>query len=261
MWSRATLKSNAKQALRSYYWYGVLVCFIATLLGGASSGGGIQLNYNRVYNTSSSSGSEISGVPGHAADPFTSFTPAFVMFLVGIFLIVSIIILLLAIFIGNIITIGKLNFFLESRYQGQSAGVGRLFFGFSGGHYLNILKCMFMRDLFIFLWSLLFVIPGIYKHYEYYMVPYLLAEYPDMDRKEAFIRSKEMMNGHKLDTWVLELSFIGWYLLGLLPCGLGTFLVHPYYEATLMELYLNLKAHIYGAGTPSYENVVDNQGW
>ena len=85
------------------------------------------------------------------------------------------------------------------------------------------------------------MIPGIIKHYEYYMVPYLVAEYPDMDSREVFRLSKEMMDGNKLDTWVLELSFIGWYLLGLLICCVGMIFVEPYVEATMAELYLKLR--------------------
>lgn len=255
MWSRATLKSNAKQALQPYYWYGVLVCFIAGILGASFSGGSAQTSFKRFTDDAPLSGAI--GVPGESLNPSYLNALTATMILMTVFLIISAIVLVLTIFVGNIVLVGKLNYFLESRYQGQSAGVGRLFFGFSGGHYLNVLKCMFLRDLFTFLWSLLFVIPGIYKHYEYYMVPYLLSEYPDMDRREAFQRSKEMMDGNKLDTWVLELSFIGWYLLGSLLCGIGIFFVNPYYEATFVELYLNLKAHTYGGRSQSYDNVVN----
>ena len=74
-----------------------------------------------------------------------------------------------------------------------------------------------------------------------YMVPYLAAEYPDMDRKEVFRLSRQMMAGNKFATWVLELSFIGWYLLGLLACCIGGIFVNPYYEATMAELYLKLR--------------------
>ena len=91
-----------------------------------------------------------------------------------------------------------------------------------------------MRVVETFCWSF----PGIIKHYEYYMIPYLIAEYPEMDSSEAFRLSREMMEGNKLDTFILELSFLGWYLLGLLACGVGMIFVDPYREAALGELYL-----------------------
>lgn len=250
MWSRGILKKNAKDALRGYYWPAVLVCFIAGILNGSFINNGsqarLQLNRNNL------------DAPSWSAD---ALNPRFI----GVFFLILMIALvmfavftLLSIFVGNIILVGKFNYFLESRYQGQSAGVGRLFFGFSGGHYVNVMKCMFFRNLFTFLWSLLLIFPGIYKHYEYYMVPYLLAEYPDMDRREAFQRSKELMDGNKFDTWVLELSFIGWLFLGALMCGIGVIFVNPYYEATFMELYLNLKHHVYG-NTRQDETCVNDQ--
>ena len=73
------------------------------------------------------------------------------------------------------------------------------------------------------------------------VVPYLVAEYPEKDRKEIFALSKQMMTGYKFDTFILELSFIGWFLLGVLACGIGTLFVMPYYEGTKAQLYLHLK--------------------
>ena len=72
---------------------------------------------------------------------------------------------------------------------------------------------MFLRDLFTALWSLLLVVPGIVKHYEYLMVPYIIAENPAMDYKEAFQISKQMMDGEKMEAFIMDLSFLGWYLL------------------------------------------------
>lgn len=256
MWSRGVLKRNAKDTLRNYYWPAVLVCFIAGILSGSfiSNGSQVQMQLNR-SNTASSSGIDMPfQIPDASSRGFLSLVLLFMV----ISLIIALVISLLSIFVGNIIIVGKLNYFLESRYQGQSAGIGRLFYGFSGGHYVNVMKGMFFRDLFTFLWSLLFVIPGIYKHYEYYMVPYLLSEYPDMDRREAFQRSKELMDGNKFNTWVLELSFLGWILLGVLMCGIGVIFVSPYYEATFMELYLTLKQQVYGTAPQTGPDVIDS---
>ena len=256
MWTRRELKENARTALKLYYWWGFLVCFIAGLLGG-SSGGGLNINLGGTGSSSGSYGSS-SGSGGSSGGGFVSpEAEALLALLVAVGLVVILVAvaagICFAAFVSNVVQVGKLNFFLESRYQGASAGVGRLFFGFSKGKYLNIVKTMFLKGLFEGLWTLLLIIPGIIKHYEYYMVPYLLADEPTLDRKEAFRLSKEMMHGNKFDTWVLELSFIGWYLLGTLACFIGVLFVNPYAEATYAELYLRLKEKVFKQPEPQVQ--------
>ena len=108
---------------------------------------------------------------------------------------------------------------------------------------------MFLRNLFTFLWSLLFIIPGIIKFYEYRMIPYILAENPTLSYKEAFELSKKMMYGQKWKTFVLDLSFIGWYILSLLTFGLLIiFWIAPYMRATNVELYVCLKNNLISNG-------------
>ena len=256
MWTRRELKENARTALKLYYWWGFLVCFIAGLLGGGS-GGSTSFNLSSSGGSSSSGSSYGSGYGGSSGGSMSPEANAFLALLVAVGIVVIIVVAVAAIcfgaFVSNVVYVGKLNFFLESRYQGISAGVGRLFFGFSKGKYLNIVKVMFLKRLFEGLWTLLLIIPGIIKHYEYYMVPYLLADEPTLDRKEAFRLSKEMMHGNKFDTWVLELSFIGWYLLGVLACFVGVLFVNPYAEATYAELYLRLKEKVFRQPEPQQQ--------
>lgn len=147
---------------------------------------------------------------------------------------------LVSIFVTNILLAGIVRYFTISELNRNDAGVGEIFGCFRNG-YTNIVLVMFLRDLFNGLWYLLFIIPGIIKHYEYYMIPYLVAEYPEKDHKEIFKLSKQMMDGNKFDVFILELSFIGWYLLGTLACGIGVLFVGPYFQATLAQLYLHLK--------------------
>ncbi len=105
---------------------------------------------------------------------------------------------------------------------------------------MNVVLVMFLKNLFTSLWTLLFVIPGIVKHYEYLMIPYILAENPGMDRKEAFQISKRMMDGQKMETFILDLSFIGWILLSAITCGIvGIFYVNPYRRRHLQN-YMHL---------------------
>ena len=114
---------------------------------------------------------------------------------------------------------------------------------------MNIVLTMFLKNLFTTLWTLLLVVPGIVKHYEYLMIPYILAENPGMDRKEAFKISKRMMDGQKMDTFILDLSFIGWAFLSAITCGIvGIFYANPYREATFAELYAFNKAKAYEEG-------------
>ena len=104
------------------------------------------------------------------------------------------------------------------------------------------MKTIFLRDLYIFLWSLLLIIPGIVKAYEYMMVPYLLSEDPSMPTEEAFARSKAMMDGEKWNVFVLDLSFLGWNILGACTLGILTvFYVAPYQYLTHAALYGALK--------------------
>jgi len=146
-------------------------------------------------------------------------------------------------FLLNPIEIGARRFFLTN--LNRKAEIKELAFGFDH-NYLNNVKTMFLRDLFTILWSLLFIIPGIVKSYEYRMIPYLIAENPEIDYKTAFAQSKQMMYGQKWKTFVLDLSFIGWWLLTVLTLGiLGVFYVGPYIAATSAALYEALR---YGNG-------------
>ena len=100
---------------------------------------------------------------------------------------------------------------------------------------------------------------SIYFQYCYLMVPYILAENPDMKAREALRLSKEMMDGQKWNAFVLGLSFIGWQLLGTLLCGIGTFFVQPYVDATFAELYAVLRGPYSGrlngfGGEPFVQN-------
>ena len=97
-------------------------------------------------------------------------------------------------------------------------------------------------DIKLFLWTLLLVVPGIVKAYEYSMIPYILAEDPSTSLNDAFAKSKELTKGQKMDLFVLDLSFIGWWILGTILCGIGNIFVDPYYQAASAEVYVALKS-------------------
>ena len=130
--------------------------------------------------------------------------------------------------------------------RGERAEFLTLFDGFSFVGKLIVLELL--MGFFVMLWSLLFIIPGIIKSYEYYMVPYILAENPNISSARAFELSKMMTNGEKLNIFVLELSFLGWQLLGILACCIGNYFVTPYLEASFAELYEAMRAKVYDMG-------------
>ena len=96
-------------------------------------------------------------------------------------------------------------------------------------------------SLYTFLWSLLFIIPGIVKSYSYAMTPYILLDRPELSATDAIKESEKMMNGHKMELFILDLSFIGWILLSMLTCGILVLYVEPYMMATKSAFYLELK--------------------
>ena len=167
--------------------------------------------------------------------------------LTGIVTVVILIVLVAKVFVGNLLKMGGYRFFILN--QTAQPGIGTLLDGFRSGHYVNIVLTMFLRDLFTTLWSLLLVVPGIVKHYEYLMVPYIIAENPAMDYKEAFQISKQMMDGEKMEAFIMDLSFLGWYLLSAVTCGLlAIFYVNPYVQASFAEMYTFNKQKAYQDG-------------
>jgi len=117
--------------------------------------------------------------------------------------------------------------------------IGELFAHFN--KFWGAFKVTFLTGLFTALWSLLFVIPGIIKALSYSMAMYILAENPELGALEAINRSKAMMDGHKMELFVLELSFIGWHLLGMVTLGIAYVWVVPYISATTANFYNSIK--------------------
>lgn len=155
-------------------------------------------------------------------------------------LIFSLIACLIRIFIFNPLLVGCEGFFMvNSREKAKLDEIKR---GFSPSWIHNV-GAMLLKDIFLFLWSLLFVIPGIIKSYSYAMVPYILADSPELGAREAITLSRKMMNGNKWRAFVLDLSFIGWGILSAITFGIvGIFYVSPYVYSTHAELYNTLKA-------------------
>ena len=258
MWTRKELKQRAKEALQRNYWKIMLVAAFAAILGGGLSSSG------------SSASSRVSGVM--AADmtideeknenvaavvtedgivfPLenareelgdTTVTVYMVMFAVIAIVIVLVILAIAFAFsmlLYNSFHVGVQRFMLKS--VDDKAEVKEVLYAFDHS-YKNVVRTMFHKDIRVLLWSLLFVIPGIYKSYQYRMVSYILAEHPDTDYRQALQMSKDMMNGEKWHAFVLDLSFILWHMLGAITCGIvELFYVNPYIWLTDAALYRKL---------------------
>ncbi len=277
MWTRTDLKTKAKERLSSNYWKMVLIGLIMSIfLGGHftpwSSAVSSKINiHNDWYSTPRdfingfSDGFSISDdffdidndiidyyddFENDINDNMVSFAAKFmmIMILIAVFvfvvmliaIIIMIIYIPLDIFILNPLYTGCQKFFLKN--LNDNAKVKEICFSFDNG-YMNTVKIMFFKDLFTFLWSLLLVVPGIIKSYEYRMIPYILSENPYIEKEDAFQLSKDIMDGHKFEAFMLDLSFIGWEILSLFTIGLlGIFYVNPYRYQTNAALYETLKA-------------------
>lgn len=151
-------------------------------------------------------------IPGGSAIAAVIITPAFALSTVRVFLMVA---------------------------RGGNPEIKDSFSGFDD--FFSAFKVTFLVGLYTFLWSLLFVIPGIIKSYSYSMSMYILADNKGKSARECIRESKEMTEGHKMDLFVLDLSFIGWALLCALTCGIASLWVVPFMSATKANVYESLK--------------------
>ena len=228
MWNRQQVKEQAKQIMKRNYWKMFVVTLIASTLTGEKT-----TIIERVQDFASNN------ISYDTSPIFYSSNFQYIFY--SFISIASILGILYTIFIGNVIVVGKNRYFIKNHVENPE--LGEIFSGFKG-NYLNVVKIMFLMDLKTLLWLFLFIVPGIIKAYEYSMIPYLLAENPNLSADEAFYLSKQMTTGQKADLFVLDLSFIGWIILGLICCGIGILFVLPYPQATRAEVYLNLKESV-----------------
>ena len=133
---------------------------------------------------------------------------------------------------GTMVSIGFVSFCL-SVSRGQEAGFSHLFDGF--GNFVRLLLLVVLISVFVALWSLLLVVPGIIAAYRYSMAVYILLDDPDKGPMQCIRESREMTRGHKGELFLLDLSFLGWYLLCLIP--FVSIFVLPYTNVTRANFY------------------------
>ncbi len=251
MWTRKEVKTRGKENFKRSYWGLVLLSIILSFLSGGFSSAGSS--FSNVLNSSKAAGDTdalagaantgnlFSGLMDGSID--TGVLTGILVALGTLLVIGMIVAILLNVFLINPLTVGAQRYMVEADYEARKVGdLNLLGFPFKKGRYGNSVKVMFLMNLYLFLWSLLLFIPGIIKTYEYRMVPYILAENPELSSKQIFQLSKEMMRGNKWAAFVLDLSFLGWYILGAFTCGiLYIFYVTPYQLMTNTALYDTLK--------------------
>lgn len=257
MWTREALKSNAKTFLKKFYLQAFLVALVIALVtSSSSSNSGSKSNDFDLTNDGDwaafesvfEDGSDtlVGNVGARTVDQVSKLFPYSRILLYGIggffILIATLLMIAFKIFIAAPLEVGGRGFFLKGVKDDDEVSFKYLGLAFRQAHYFNVVWAMFYRGLMNFFFFLLLVIPGIVKRYAYSQVPYLLAENPEMDAREALAMSEDMTHGHKMDMFILDLSFIGWYILGLFLFGLGSYLVNPYVYATKAELYHVLRS-------------------
>ncbi len=159
--------------------------------------------------------------------------------------------------VGGLIVVGPLTVglslvFLKQARDNQMMSIGDLFKPFTtdfGGAFLLSL----LKSIFIALWSLLFVIPGIVKSYAYSMAEFIKADHPEYGWKQCLDESCRITHGHKWELFVLDLSFIGWYFVGGLCLGIGDLWVAPYHFATQAQAYLDFSGETKTTEVPFVE--------
>lgn len=219
MWTRKQLKLRAKDILRNNY----ITCFLYSLSLFIAVNG---INGSNFYHYRDTQSYELIYILG-------LFKELLMIMLIGFIITTG-----LRILVGYAIEVSSQRYFIRV-CKGLERDATPLLFGFMT-EYKNILYTMFLRSLYIMLWSLLLIIPGIIKRYTYRFVPYILAEAPQTKPANALRISSELTAGHKWEMFLLDLSFIGWYILGSFALGFGIFLVNPYRDTTFAELYINL---------------------
>lgn len=252
MWTRAELKQRAKNVLKGTYWKAFLVSLLISFACGGGSAG-FNFNTSRI-NYGGNHGNSYGYSYG---SDFANFNPkALIAIIIGV-LVFALIILLVAIafriFIGYPLEIGGRRYFVQAA-QGN-ADLNCLGYAFNRQKYMDIIKAMLWRALFNFLWYLLLFIPGIVKSFAYSMVPYILTDNPNIGYRRAIELSNKMTDGHKFRIFVLGLSFIGWYILGMMALCIGVLFVVPYQSATMAELYLALRRNALEYGMCTYEEL------
>ena len=271
---RKRIKEIAKAILKRSHWMVVLVVFLTVLLGGYVAGitnTNVEINLPTTGTEDYYSNEDVYEDGDDVYNPWTedsedyswdefwqrpslSFNGAGFVLLVVLITLIVVFIFAAAwkIFMGNAMTVGGHGWLLRY-WRGETPSVGYLFASFR--IYKPAVWTMFLKDLYVTLWSLLFIIPGIVKGFAYSMVPYIIYENPNLTAKQAIQMSEKMTDGYKGDLFVFNLSYIGWHLLSGITLGLvGLLYVNPYQGVAHAGVYEDLKWKAIQSGRLTWED-------
>ena len=224
-------RKDAKAALKGNWFIAIISAFIASLLGGLNGGGAS-------FSSSSSSGSDGStDTEGYLEALLAEIDPEVattILAVIGAVVLVAGVFAMVSLLIGGAVGVGYSKFNLNL-IDGEKASVSNLFEHFS--EWKTAFIARILVGVYTFLWSLLFVIPGIIASYSYSMVHFVMAEHPELSANEAIRESKEIMKGNKWRFFCLQLSFIGWHFVGILTLGIGYIWIIPYEQAAYAAFY------------------------
>lgn len=219
---RIRIKENAKTHYDLNKWNNVLVAFISSIIMGAVSG-------------------MTSGISNFSSDSDDSAGLAITIYIVNI---------VVSIFVTNVVAMGTATWYQKAIHR-DNLDMGAMFDPFHVNYMDNVLA-MFLKNLYIGLWSLLFIIPGIVKGYAYSMTEFIKAENPNIPASKAIDMSNRMTQGRKGDLFMLDLSFFGWFILSSFTCGILMIVyVGPYYYAAKAFAYEEIKAEAIASGKVS----------
>lgn len=225
-------RASAREMLSGKWGRAVLVTLIAGLLGGLATGSGFSVNIDQ--------------------DTLSHFPKALLAYLA----IAGSILATVQFILSGTVQLGYCKYLLKL-YDGQDGDIHDLFsefHRFADGFILSLLT-----SIYIILWSLLCVIPGIVAAYKYAMAPFILQENPGMKPSEAITASKEMMDGRKMELFLLSLSFIGWTFLSVLTLGIGYLWLNPYMNAAYAAFYRENR--YVPAATPAFDPNEPHNPW
>jgi len=233
---RATdFRRIARTALQGKWALALAVTLVAVLLGGTSYD---SIRFNFEYRVTTSQDIVSEQTAALTSEVETMLVGGFLMFFLCALLITLAIAFAWYMF-GSIIQVGYTRFNLEL-VDGQDAAFNKLFAYFP--HWKTTAAARLLVALYVFLWTLLFIVPGIIATYSYALTRFILAEHPELRAGEALARSKTLMRGNRWRLFCLEFSFIGWDLLCLFSCGIGNLWLQPYKEAAYAAFYREVAA-------------------
>ena len=235
------IRHQAWSALRGNWGWAILTCLVATILGGASAFASSGFSVNINFEGSSGRNEGLSSLTKFFED--STIAPLIIGIIVASVVVITLISLLSLAYavasfcLASIIEVGYSQFNLDI-IDGNKVEFVRIFSFFK--HWGKAVLANLIRNLFIFLWSLLFIIPGIIASYRYSMVPFILADNPNMSAGDAIDESKYLMHGNKWRLFCLQFSFFGWDVLCALTFGILSIWIVPYKHAALAAFYRSI---------------------